>query len=229
MPRCRGRSTLPGWAWDRRRRESFAHAAKVVLQRVGGKDVVFDGSMNPLPFGRCEPKADATYPCVAAASIVGKVFRTSGCPGPRCNSLAMALTSHGGMVLKLMSTPSQNSDPASSIAGATPQSLGFCSQAPPVRADTHRRITETDLAYLAGFFDGEGCLALILQPREISWEGVHTCNGECSIRYGRHSQGGTRLVPSHRGAWWHSSGQEHRQEPPENLQHGGTTLTGPSH
>lgn len=58
-----------------RHRESFAHAAKVVLQRVGGKDVVFDGSMNPLPFGRCEPKADATYPCVAAASIVGKVFR----------------------------------------------------------------------------------------------------------------------------------------------------------
>lgn len=58
-----------------RHRKSFAHAAKMVLQRVGGKDVVFDGNMNPLPFGRCEPKADATYPCVAAASIVGKVFR----------------------------------------------------------------------------------------------------------------------------------------------------------
>jgi len=58
-----------------RHRESFAHAAKMVLQRVGGKDVVFDGNMNPLPFGRCEPKADAAYPCVAAASIVGKVFR----------------------------------------------------------------------------------------------------------------------------------------------------------
>lgn len=58
-----------------RHRESFAHAAKMVLQRVGGRDVVFDGNMSPLPFGRCEPKADATYPCVAAASIVGKVFR----------------------------------------------------------------------------------------------------------------------------------------------------------
>lgn len=58
-----------------RHRESFAHAARVVLRRVGGANVVFDGNVNPLPFGRCEPKADANYPCVAAASIVGKVFR----------------------------------------------------------------------------------------------------------------------------------------------------------
>lgn len=58
-----------------RHRASLAHSAGVVLSVVGGQDVVFDGNVNPLPYGKCEPKADSNYACVAAASIVGKVFR----------------------------------------------------------------------------------------------------------------------------------------------------------
>lgn len=58
-----------------RHRASLARSARLVSSVVGSVDVVFDGTVNPLSFGRCEPKADSNYSSVAAASIVGKVFR----------------------------------------------------------------------------------------------------------------------------------------------------------
>ena len=56
-------------------REAMQKAAELLLERLPGSDVIFDGTVCPLPSAQAIPKADDTYPAVMAASVIGKTFR----------------------------------------------------------------------------------------------------------------------------------------------------------